>query len=230
MAITILLVEDEEAIRSMLRFSLEKNGYSVLDAENASDARELLLTNRPEVIIVDWMMPEESGIEFIKKLKCNSTLADIPTMMLTARVEESDKVRGLDSGADDYMTKPVALKEFHSRIKALLRRASSVNSEQTISCWGIEVNLESQVLVLDGVLTKVGQTEFNLIKFFMSHKNKVYSRSQLLDYVWGQGIFLEERTVDVHMLRLRKLLKSHNKDHYFVTIRGMGYMFTDGRV
>ena len=228
MSMKILLVEDEQPIREMLRYSLEKKSYTVIEADSAQQAREILLTNRPDIIIVDWMMPGESGIEFLKWLKQDEVLSDIPTMMLTARVEEMDKVKGLDSGADDYMTKPVAIREFQARVKALLRRSSSSKDEQYIEILGIKINLANQQLLLDGLLVHIGTAEFNLLKFFLTHKNKVYSRSQLLDFVWGQGVYLEERTVDVHMLRLRKILKSHGKHKHFITVRGMGYMFSDG--
>ena len=230
LSVKILLVEDEEPIREMLRYALEKKGYAVVEAESARQAREKLLTNRPDLMIVDWMMPGESGIEFIKHIKKDDILADIPVMMLTARVEERDKVTGLDCGADDYMTKPVGLKEFQARIKALLRRSMASISEQVIDTLGIRLNLATNQLTLDGQFVSIGSTEFKLLKFFLSHRNKVYSRTQLLDFVWGQGTYLEERTVDVHMLRLRKILKAHNKQHYFVTVRGMGYMFTKDSV
>jgi len=229
MSVTILLVEDEQAIREMLRYALEKKDYTVLEAESAQQARTLLLTNRPDIIIVDWMMPGESGIEFLKRLNKDEVLADIPTMMLTARVEEMDKVRGLDAGADDYMTKPVAIREFQARIKALLRRSSNAENE-LIEVLGIKLNLDTHQLSLDEQLVNIGSAEFNLLKFFLTHKNKVYSRSQLLDFVWGQAVYLEERTVDVHMLRLRKILKLHGKDKHLITVRGMGYMFSDGKV
>ena len=230
MSVKILLVEDEDAIREMLRFSLEKQEYDVLDAASAQQAREILLTNQPDIIIVDWMLPGESGIEFLKKLKKDEVLAEIPTMMLTARVEEMDKVRGLDSGADDYMTKPVSIKEFHARFKALLRRSSPAPDQKMLEFHGISLNLATRQLTIDGNRISIGSTEFNLLKFFLTHKNKVYSRSQLLDFVWGQGVYLEERTVDVHMLRLRKILSPDEKQKYLITVRGMGYMFSDSSV
>ena len=230
MSVKILLVEDEEPIREMLRYALEKKDYSVYEAGNARQAREKLLISRPDLMIIDWMMPGESGIELIKYIKKDEILSDIPIMMLTARVEEMDKVRGLDCGADDYMTKPVSIKEFQARIKALLRRSLPSKSEEFIDTLGIRLNLATNQLTLDGQNVPIGSTEFKLLKFFLSHKNKVYTRTQLLDFVWGQGAYLEERTVDVHMLRLRKILKTHNKQHYFVTVRGMGYMFSEENI
>lgn len=230
MSAKILLVEDEQPIREMLKFSLEKKSYQVIEAESGKQAREIMSTNRPDLIVLDWMMPGESGIEVLKKIRADEVLADIPVLMLTARVQESDKVNGLDSGCDDYMTKPVAIREFHSRIKALLRRALPTDEDDTLEVHGIKLHLASHQLSVDGKLVQIGSSEYNLLKFFMSHKNKVYSRTQLLDYVWGQGVYLEERTVDVHMLRLRKIFKPFNKDELFVTVRGMGYMFSDGSI
>ncbi|MBV1910257.1 MAG: response regulator [Kangiellaceae bacterium] len=230
MSSKIMLVEDEQPIREMLRYSLEKQNHLVIEAENVSQAREILMTNRPDLLIVDWMMPGESGVEFVKRLKKDEILSEIPTMMLTARVEEMDKVNGLDSGADDYMTKPVAIREFQARVNALLRRSSRNLDNQIIEALGIKINLATHQLSIDDQLTSIGTAEFNLLKFFLTHKNRVYSRSQLLDFVWGQGVYLEERTVDVHMLRLRKILKPFNKQDYFITVRGMGYMFSDGKI
>jgi two-component system phosphate regulon response regulator PhoB len=230
MTAKILLLEDEQPIREMLRFSLETKGYTVIEAESARQAREILLTNHPNIIIVDWMMPEESGIEFIKKLKNNEIFCKIPTMILTARLEEMDKVKGLDSGADDYITKPVAISEFQSRIKMLLRRSTVAIEFQYIDILGIKLHLDSHQLSIDGQLVAVGSAEFKLLKFFLVNKNKVYSRKQLLDFVWGQDVYLEERTIDVNILRLRKILKPFNKQSHFITVRGMGYMFTDGSI
>lgn len=230
MSAKILLVEDEKPIREMLKYSLEKKSYQVIEAESGKQAREIMSTNRPDLIVLDWMMPGESGIDVLKRIRADEVLADIPVLMLTARVQESDKVNGLDSGCDDYMTKPVAIREFQSRIKALLRRALPSDENQTLEVQGIKLHLASHQLSIDGKLVQIGSAEFNLLKFFLTHKNKVYSRSQLLDYVWGQGVYLEERTVDVHMLRLRKIVKPFNKDELFVTVRGMGYMFSDGSI
>jgi len=227
MSAKILLVEDEQPIREMLRYALEKQNYQVIEADSASSARECLMHNRPDLMVIDWMMPSESGVELIRSLKQNEIWAEIPTMMLTARVEELDKVKGLDSGADDYMTKPVAIKEFIARIKAILRRAMPNQNNEFIESVGIKINLSTRQCHIDRESCQVSGAEFNLLKFFLTHKNKVYSRSQLLDFVWGQGVYLEERTVDVHMLRLRKILKKSGKDKNFMTVRGMGYMFSD---
>ncbi len=222
-----MLVEDEQPIREMLRYALENNEYHVIEAESAKQARSLLSKDRPDLLVVDWMMPEESGIEFIKRLKQDEVLSELPVLMLTARVEEMDKVRGLEAGADDYMTKPVAIKEFRARIKALLRRASPHKNDDRVNVFGIALNLSTRQCSADGKEIKIAGTEFNLLHFFLTHPNKIYSRAQLLDFVWGQSVYLEERTVDVHMLRLRKILKTSSKDNHLKTVRGMGYMFTD---
>jgi two-component system phosphate regulon response regulator PhoB len=228
MSAKIMLVEDEQPIREMLRYALEKHDYQVMEAESARHAREVLMTERPDLLVVDWMMASESGVEFIRRIKKDEVYSEIPVMMLTARVEEMDKVKGLESGADDYMTKPVAIKEFLARIKALLRRASPHQSDDSLETMGIKLNLATRQCYINGQSYQIGGAEFNLLKFFLSHKNKIYSRTQLLDFVWGQGVYLEERTVDVHMLRLRKILKPSGKEKHFMTVRGMGYMFSDG--
>lgn len=225
----ILLVEDEQPIREMLRYALERDGYIVEEAENAPGARELLARSRPDLLIVDWMMPGESGVEFIRRLRSDEILASLPVIMLTARVEEMDKVKGLDAGADDYLTKPVAIKELMARIKALLRRTSKADANDRLVAAGLVLDLATHQLTIQGENTHIGQTEFSLLKFFIEHKNRVYSRTQLLDYVWGQAVYIEERTVDVHILRLRKILKPFGKDDLVKTIRGMGYIFDAGQ-
>jgi two-component system phosphate regulon response regulator PhoB len=220
----ILLVEDEKAIREMLRYALETQDYLVLEADCASQAREVMEVSKPDLLIVDWMMPEESGVEFIKRLRKDEIFGNLPVIMLTARVQESDKVKGLDGGADDYLTKPVAIKELLARIKALLRRTATVEDE-LLSAKDIVINLSTHQITIDCQQVQIGQTEYRLLKFFMEKQNRVYSRSQLLDFVWGRAAYLEERTVDVHMLRLRKILKPFGKDTLITTVRGMGYMF-----
>jgi len=225
----ILLVEDEQPIREMLRYALEREDYIVEEAGNATQAREFLAKNRPDLAIVDWMMPGETGVEFIRRLRKDEVLADLPVIMLTARVEEMDKVKGLDNGADDYLTKPVAIKELLARIKAILRRTSKANSDDKLVADSLVLDLATHQLTIDGRDVHIGQTEFSLLKFFIEHKNRVYSRTQLLDFVWGQAVYIEERTVDVHILRLRKILKSFGKDKMVKTVRGMGYIFNVGQ-
>lgn len=225
MSAKILLVEDEQPIREMLRYALEASNYQVVEADSAKSARAVLAETRPNLLVVDWMMPGETGVEFVKRLRQDSINSELPVIMLTARVEEMDKVSGLDAGADDYMTKPVAIKEFRARIKALLRRSTPNLEEDYIEVAGIKLNVATRQCSVDDYPVKIGGTEFNLLEFFLTHTDRIYSRNQLLDFVWGQGVFLEERTVDVHMLRLRKILKPVNKDKLVTTVRGMGYMF-----
>ena len=224
MARRILLVEDDSAIRQMLKLALQREEYLVIEADCANAGRACLAENVVDLIIVDWMMPEESGVEFVRRLRKDDVYKELPVIMLTARVEESDKVTGLEEGADDYLTKPVAIKELLARIKALLRRTTKVEDDK-LESEGIVLNLTNYQLTVDDNLVHIGQTEFKLLRFFMEKPNRVYSRAQLLDFVWGRAAYLEERTVDVHMLRLRKALKPFSKDKLFTTVRGMGYMF-----
>ena len=225
----LLLVEDEAPIRDMLKFALEREGYFVSEAESAIQARELMSRKRPDLAVVDWMMPGESGVELIRGLRKDEVFADLPIIMLTARVEEKDKVKGLDCGADDYLTKPVGIKELMARVRALLRRTSQATEDDKLIAEGLELNLATKQLDIDGSSVHIGQTEFSLLQFFIEHKNRVYSRAQLLDFVWGQAVYIEERTVDVHILRLRKILKPYAKDKLIKTVRGMGYMFSSSK-
>lgn len=220
----ILVVEDERPIREMLKFGLKTEGYEVLEAGTAAEGREVLNDGMVDLIIADWMMPGESGVEFIKKLRRDELYAQLPVIMLTARIEETDKIKGLDDGADDYLTKPVAMKELFARIRALLRRSTPIEDE-CLKAGGVTLNMATHDLIIDDKHVQIGQTEFKLLKFFLEKPNRVFSRTQLLDFVWGRSAYLEERTVDVHMLRLRKILKPHGKDKLLTTVRGMGYMF-----
>lgn len=226
MAKKILLVEDEQPIREMLRYALERESFQIEEADCAASAREKLTKKRPDLLIVDWMMPGETGVDFIKRIRKDEVLQDLPVIMLTARVEESDKVKGLDCGADDYVTKPVGIKELVARVKALLRRTSHADEDDVLESEGLKLNLATNQLDIEGDDVHIGQTEFSLLRFFIEHKNRVYSRTQLLDFVWGQAVYIEERTVDVHVLRLRKILKPFGKDKLIKTVRGMGYMFS----
>jgi len=225
----LLLVEDEAPIRDMLKFALEREGYFVSEAGSAVQAREVMSKKRPDLAIVDWMMPGESGVELIRGLRKDEVFADLPIIMLTARIEEKDKVKGLDCGADDYLTKPVGIKELMARVRALIRRTSQANEEDKLVAEGLELNLATKQLEIEGSSVHIGQTEFSLLQFFIEHKNRVYSRAQLLDFVWGQAVYIEERTVDVHILRLRKILKPYSKDKLIKTVRGMGYMFSGNK-
>ncbi len=220
----ILIVEDEPDIRNMIRFALKNESYTTSTAENSNQAQDILINKKIDLMIIDWMLPEISGIKLIRAIRQQEVNQQTPIIMLTARSEEEDKVSGLDAGADDYMTKPVSIRELLARIKALLRR--SKNYETILTVGRLKLNETSHILLIDEQVIDISYTEFNLLKFFMSHQNRVYSRSQLLDFVWGQNVYVEERTVDVHILRLRKLLKVYNIEQMLQTVRGVGYRFS----
>lgn len=224
----VLCVEDEVAIRSMIRFALEREGYLVTEAGDSTSARNLIASSPPDIILVDWMLPDVSGIELIRRLRSDELTSDIPIIMLTAKSTEEDMIQGLDTGADDYLTKPVSMKNLSARIKALLRRSSGFDNQRVIDAGRLQLNQDAYQLRIDGEPVHLGTTEYRLLEFFMLHPGKVYSRSQLLDFVWGQNTYIEERTVDVHVLRLRKSLKIHAADHVIQTVRGAGYLFNAG--
>jgi two-component system phosphate regulon response regulator PhoB len=222
----ILLVEDEAAIREMLKLSLSKAGFIIEEAESVRQAQTLIFNRLPELILLDWMLPQTSGIEFARQLRKEPQTQQIPIIMLTARGEEGDKIRGLEVGADDYITKPFSPRELLARIKAVLRRTSTTaENEQIIVNELILDPAEHRVTVLDEEV-QIGPTEFRLLHFFMTHPERVYSRNQVLDQVWGGNVYIEERTVDVHIRRLRKALALHGYDHLIQTVRGVGYRFS----
>lgn len=223
----ILLVEDEPAIREMIRFALQREGFEVAEAENVAQARARIADQRPDLALVDWMLPDISGVEFIRSLRKNDLFRDLPIIMLTAKAQEYDKSKGLDSGADDYMTKPVALKELFSRINALLRRARGHQDADTLVAGALVMDMAAHIVRVGESTIEMGNSEFKLLHFFMSHPDRVYSRTKLLDFVWGQAVYVEERTVDVHILRLRKVLKPFHLDQMIQTVRGAGYRFSD---
>ena len=227
MATSVLIIEDEKAIREMIRFALQREGHAVLEAEDAKSATEVLASERPDLMVVDWMLPDVSGIELIRRFRRDEVLRDVPMIMLTARGEESDKVKGLESGADDYMTKPVAIRELNARIKALLRRSRAFREEDVLEQGALRLDLASHQLYVENEPVHLGQTEYKLLQFFMTHAGRVYSRAQLLDFVWGRNVYVEERTVDVHILRLRKALKPTGHDGMIQTVRGAGYRFVE---
>jgi two-component system, OmpR family, phosphate regulon response regulator PhoB len=223
----IVIIEDEKAIREMIRFALQREGHEVIEAADAHEATDRLAETRPDLMIVDWMLPDISGIELIRRFRRDEVLRDIPVIMLTARGEEADKVKGLESGADDYMTKPVAIRELNARIKALLRRSRHFREEEVLEQGPIRLDLAGHQLYVEGKPVHLGQTEYKLLQFFLSHPGRVYSRAQLLDFVWGRNVYVEERTVDVHILRLRKALKPSGMDGVIETVRGAGYRLTE---
>jgi two-component system phosphate regulon response regulator PhoB len=220
---TILIVEDDSGVREMARFLLEQSDYKVAEAIDAERARHCIADHSPALILLDWMLPGLSGIDFARQLKRDSTTRDIPIIMLTARGEEDDKVRGLESGADDYISKPFSTRELVARIKAVLRRAAPHKGEEIVEIGGLRLDPASHRVSSNGDLLELGPTEFRLLHFFLTHQERVYTRGQLLDRVWGTNVYIEERTVDVYMRRLRKLLAPSGHQGLLQTVRGAGY-------
>ena len=222
----ILVIEDDQTIRDMICLSLSQANYYTSGCVDVKCAKKSILEIKPDCLIVDWMLPDSSGIELIRWLRRQESFKHIPTLMLTARSEESDKVTGLDAGADDYMTKPLSLRELQSRIKALLRRPFSYSeSSHLLQAGEITVNTDNHDVFIKNDLVSFSKTEYQLLKFFISNENKVFSRDQILNAVWGVNAYLGDRTVDVHILRLRKILKKYKLDKLVTTVRGSGYRF-----
>ena len=222
----VLIVEDEQAIREMLGFALKK---AELNFEEVADAEQALIavaSNPPDLILLDWMLPGMSGIDLARRLRKEEVTAKIPIIMLTARVEENDRVHGLEVGADDYITKPFSPRELIARINAVLRRSLAGSDDQPIAFDGLSLDPVGHRVQADGSALNLAPTEFRLLHFFMSNPDRVYSRERLLDHVWGRGIFVEERTVDVHIRRLRKALSERGYDRFIQTVRGAGYRFS----
>ena len=226
MSATILVVDDEAAIRDMIRMALEHEGFSVTDANSAHQAATLLKSTQFDLILLDWMMPGVSGIDFAGRLRREGN-TELGIIMLTARSDEADMVRGLDVGADDYIRKPFSTKELVSRINAVLRRSTqSVNLADVVSRGVISLDITQHRVKIGGQDVDLSPTEFRLLHFLMSHPDRVFARDQLLDNVWGNQVYVEDRTVDVHVRRLRKVLTPHECDHYINTVRGVGYRFS----
>ncbi len=222
----ILIVEDEQSIREMVLFALASTGYEVREAADARQAQALIAERLPDLVLLDWMLPGISGIDFARRLKREELTRDLPIIMLTARVEEEDKVQGLESGADDYITKPFSPRELVARIRAVLRRGGPAVEGELLRVEGLALDLASHRVSAGETLLDLGPTEYRLLEFFMAHPERVYSRSQLLDRVWGSNVYVEERTVDVHIRRLRKVLEPHGHDVLIQTVRGAGYRFS----
>ena len=228
MTANILLVEDEPAIQELLAFNVTQCGYRAIQAHDAASAMEHINRALPDLILLDWMLPGSSGVELARRLRVDQRTRDIPIIMLTARGDERDKVLGLESGADDYITKPFSPRELIARIRAVLRRRAPLASDETVSAGGLELSPATHRVSANGVVIDLGPTEFRLLHFFMTHADRVYSRSQLLDQVWGDHVFVEERTVDVHIRRLRQALEPSGCDSLIQTVRGSGYQFSVG--
>ncbi|BBP45350.1 phosphate regulon transcriptional regulatory protein PhoB [Thiosulfatimonas sediminis] len=226
---TILVVEDEAAIRDMLKFTLVSSGFRVEEAGNAELGMRLALEKKPDLILLDWMLPGISGITMAQKLRQHEATIHLPIIMLTARGEEEAQVQGFDAGVDDYVVKPFSPRALVARVNALLRRqkgSSGQNDDKHRIAGRMCLDIESHRFYVDGNEVKLGPTEFKLVNFFISHSDRVFSRAQLLDQVWGLNVVVEERTVDVHIRRLRKLLEPIGVADYIQTIRGSGYRFS----
>ena len=225
MATNVLIVEDEPEIREMLNFSLTRAGFSVSEAETSEMALQRLDANLPDILVVDWMLPGMSGVELAKRLRRDELTRALPLLMLTARNEESDILKSFESGIDDYMSKPFSPKELVARIKALLRRSGAPTAD-LLEASGIRIDLVSHRVTIDGVDINIGPTEYRLLELLMRNPDRVFERDQLLDRVWGRSRYIETRTVDVHVLRLRKVLKPFGLDGTVQTVRSVGYRFT----
>jgi len=223
MSATVLVVEDEPSIQELIAASLQHAGHKVLRADSAEDAVRLVSETLPDVVLLDWMLPGMSGIQYARRLRGEERTRDLPIIMLTARSEEHDKVAGLEAGADDYLTKPFSPRELLARIKAVLRRRAPQMTEDCVEVEGLRVDPVTHRVTGNGQPLDLGPTEFRLLHFFMTHAERVHSRAQLLDQVWGDHVFVEERTVDVHIRRLRLALEPHHCDRLIETVRGSGY-------
>ncbi len=226
MTARILVVEDEPAIQELLTFNLSQAGYLPLRALSVEQAENILHTHMPDLILLDWMLPGTSGIDYAKQIKARATTKDIPIIMLTARSEEADKLRGLEVGADDYITKPFSPRELNARIKAVLRRSSPQSVQDTIEVAELVLDPKTHRVTGKGIPITLGPMEYKLLHFFMSNPERVYTREQLLNSVWGSGVYVEDRTVDVQIRRLRNALQVSGHDAMLQTVRGTGYRFS----
>ncbi|QJD28914.1 phosphate regulon transcriptional regulator PhoB [Methylococcus geothermalis] len=225
--INVLVVEDEEAIREMLALVLEQADFAVHTAGDVQQALSRMDEQEPDLILLDWMLPGISGVEWARRLKKDENYGDIPLILVTARGEEEDKIKGLDVGADDYVTKPFSPRELIARIRAVLRRSSrQAKLDGRIEIGGILLETDEHRVSIDDESVNLSPTEYRLMEFFLTHPSKVYSRAQLLDQVWGRSAYIEERTVDVHIRRLRKILSEHGREDMIQTVRGFGYRFS----
>jgi two-component system phosphate regulon response regulator PhoB len=222
----ILVVEDEAPIREMICFVLEQNGFNAIEAADIDQALTKVNEPYPDLILLDWMLPGGTGVSLAKKLKQSEYTRNIPVIMLTARSDEDDKVKGFEAGVDDYVTKPFSPKELIARIKAVIRRVSPTSLEEEVDFHGLKLDPVSHRVSINGDSLDLGPTEFRLLHFFMTHTERVYSREQLLDNVWGTNIYVEDRTVDVHIRRLRKAISGEGHEDFVQTVRGAGYRFS----
>ncbi|HEU4854346.1 MAG TPA: phosphate regulon transcriptional regulator PhoB [Nitrosospira sp.] len=229
MAATILVVEDEPAIQELISYSLRQAKHTVSSTKNAEEAMKIINDALPDLVLLDWMLPGMSGADFARMLRRAARTKDIPIIMLTARADESDKVTGLESGADDYITKPFSPRELLARIKAVLRRRAPEAADDVVEIGGLRLDSATHRVTANETEVVLGPTEFRLLHYLMTHSERVHSRSQLLDQVWGDHVFVEDRTVDVHIRRLRKALENVDKDGLVQTVRGSGYRLSAGQ-
>lgn len=221
---SILVIDDEPAIRDMLQIALDAAGFKVGLAEDAKQAYPIIIDTPPDLILLDWMMPGTSGIELLRRLRRDEI--NVPVIMLTAKVEEASKISGLDSGADDYIAKPFSPRELVSRVKAILRRTSEESMKEVIFAGALKLNQLNRRVNIGDTLVSLGPTEYKLLQFFLTHQDRVYTRDQILDNVWGRNVYLDERTVDVHIRRLRRAISIAGHENYVQTVRGAGYRFS----
>jgi two-component system, OmpR family, phosphate regulon response regulator PhoB len=219
----ILIVEDEKPIREMIAFALTRAGFGVREAEDSHSARVQLAEKQPDLMLVDWMLPDMSGLELTRLVKREAATRELPVILLTARAAEGDKVAGLDGGADDYVTKPFSPRELLSRINAVLRRTSGASGEDRLEIGGVSLDRATHRVTAGETEVTLGPTEYRMLEFLMAHPERVYSRAQLLDRIWGGSSYIEERTIDVHVRRLRQALESVSMSHLIQTVRGSGY-------
>ncbi len=225
---TILVVEDEPGIRQMLAFAIAGDGHRCIEAADAAQANTVCTGAHPDLILLDWMLPGISGVDFARRIKGDPKTRDIPVIMITAKGDEADKVRALDSGADDYITKPFSTNELLARIRAVMRRSTTIDRRHDIvEIGGVRIDTQTHRVTINQQTVDLSPTEFKLLHFFSVHSERVHTRGQLLDGVWGNDAYVEERTVDVHIRRLRKLLEPYGCDHLVQTVRGVGYRFSD---
>ena len=225
MKLRALIVEDEKSLLELLKFNFVKDGFAIDTATDGETALEKILYKAPDILILDWMLPKLSGIELCRRIRKNKELKNLPIIMLTARGEEEDRLKGLETGADDYITKPFSVNELMARVKAVLRRIRPMFTDEVLSYKGIVVDLVSHVVTRDNQKIHLGPTEFNLLVFFMENIGRVFSRDQLLNHVWKDEAYVEPRTVDVHIRRLRKAINNDVKEDYIRTVRSAGYSF-----
>ncbi|WP_297362153.1 phosphate regulon transcriptional regulator PhoB [Acidiferrobacter sp.] len=222
----ILVVDDEPAIRAMVRFALKQADFRCAEAQDAAEAQTCVLADLPDLILLDWMLPGLNGVDYARRLRRERLTQNIPIIMLTARVDEEDKVRALNTGADDFMTKPFSPRELIARVRAVLRRVAPMASDDIVAIGGLLLDPATHKVLADDERLTLGPTEFRLLHFFMTHAERVHSRERVLDAVWGSNTYIDERTVDVHIRRLRKALTASGYDRYIQTVRGVGYRFS----